>query len=47
MTTTTTVTDFRKDIFEYVSNTIRYNEPVHAVTRNGSAVMLSGEETTA
>ena len=42
--TTTTVTDFRKNIFEYVNNAIRNNDPVHVVTRTGSAVMMSEEE---
>jgi len=31
--TTTTVTNFRKNIYSMVENTIRYNEPVNITTK--------------
>ena len=42
--TTTTITNFRKNVFEYVGNAIRYNDPVHVATKEGNAVVLSEEE---
>lgn len=42
--TTTTVTNFRKNIYDFVGNAIRYNDPVQITTRNGNAVVLSEEE---
>ena len=42
--TTTTITDFRRNIYTLVDSTIRYNEPVSITTRNGNAVMISEEE---
>lgn len=40
----TTVTNFRKDIFNLLEQTIKYNEPVNVTTKNGNAVVLSEEE---
>ena len=42
--TATTVTNFRKNLFSYVSNAIRYNDPVQVTTKEGNAVLLSEEE---
>ena len=42
--TATTVTNFRKNVFEYVSNTIRFNDPVQVTTKEGTAVLLSEED---
>lgn len=42
--TMTTITNFRKKAFEYVSNAIRYNDAVHITTKEGNAVVLSEEE---
>lgn len=42
--TTTTVTNFRKNLFDYVGNVIRYNDPLHITAKEGSAVLISEEE---
>ena len=42
--TTTTVTNFRKNIYSLVENTVRYNETVNITTKDGNAVMISEEE---
>ena len=42
--TTTTVTNFRKNIYSMVENTVRFNEPVNITTKDGNAVMISEEE---
>lgn len=40
----TTVTNFRKDIYNLLEQTIKFNEPVNVSTKNGNAVVLSEEE---
>ena len=42
--TTTSVTNFRKNVFDYVGNVIRFTDPVHITTRDGSAVLISEED---
>ena len=42
--TTTNITNFRKNAFNYVEQTIRYNEPLNISTKNGNAVLLSEED---
>lgn len=42
--TTTNITNFRKNAFNYVEQTIRYNEPLNISTKEGSAVLLSEED---
>ena len=42
--TTTTITNFRKNVFSIVQNTVRFNEPVNITTKNGNAVMISEED---
>ena len=42
--TTTTVTNFRKNVFTMVENAIRYNEPVNIITKDGNAIVISEEE---
>ncbi len=39
--TTTSVTNFRKNMFNYVGNVIRFNDSVHITTKEGSAVLIS------
>ncbi|HGD3704299.1 type II toxin-antitoxin system Phd/YefM family antitoxin [Streptococcus agalactiae] len=41
---TTTVTNFRKDIYNLLEQTIKFNEPVNVSTKNGNAVVLSEDE---
>ena len=40
----TNVTNFRKQLFELIDQTIKYNEPVNISTKNGNAVLISEEE---
>jgi len=40
----TNVTNFRKNIFGMLEQTIKYNEPVNISTRDGNAVVLSEED---
>lgn len=42
--TNTTITNLRKNLYAYVKQAIDYNDPVHIVTRDGNAVLLSEEE---
>ena len=42
--TTTTITNFRKNIYAMVENTVRFNEPVNITTKDGNAIMISEEE---
>lgn len=42
--TTTNITNFRKNAFNYVEQTIKYNEPLNISTRDGNAVLLSAED---
>lgn len=42
--TTTNITNFRKNAFNYVEQTIRYNEPLSISTKEGNAVLLSEED---
>ena len=38
------ITNFRKNIFIILEQTIKYNEPVNISTKEGNAVVLSEEE---
>lgn len=38
------VTNFRKNIYELLEQTIKYNEPINVSTKNGNAVILSEED---
>ena len=40
----TTVTNFRKDIYNLLEQTIMFNEPVNVSTKNGNAVVLREDE---
>lgn len=42
--TNTNVTTFRKDIYNLLEQTIKYNEPLNISTKNGNAVVLSEED---
>ena len=35
---------FRKNIFDLLEQTIRFNEPINVTTKNGNAVVLSEED---
>ena len=38
------ITNFRKDIYKLLENTIEYNEPINISTKNGNVVVLSEED---
>lgn len=42
--TNVNVTNFRKDIYELLEQTIKYNEPINISTKNGNAIVLSEED---
>ena len=42
--TNVNITNFRKDIYELLEQTIKYNEPINITTKNGNAVVLSEED---
>ena len=42
--TNTTITSFRKNVFEYVDTAIRYNDVINVATKNGNAVVISEDE---
>ena len=39
----TNITNFRKNIFNLLEQTIKYNEPVNVSTKAGNAVIISEE----
>ena len=38
------VTNFRKNLYELLEQTIKYNEPINISTKNGNAVVMSEED---
>lgn len=40
----TNATNFRKQLFELIEQTVKYNEPINISTKNGNAVLISEEE---
>lgn len=42
--TNTNITNFRKNIYDMLENTIEYNEPINISTKNGNAVVISEED---
>jgi PHD/YefM family antitoxin component YafN of YafNO toxin-antitoxin module len=40
----TNVTNFRKNIFGLLEQTIKYNEPINISTKDGNAVIISEED---
>lgn len=38
------VTNFRKNIFELLEQTVKFNEPLNITTKDGNAVILSEED---
>jgi len=40
----TNIINFRKDIFEMLVQTIKYNEPINVNTKDGNAVIISEED---
>lgn len=42
--TNTNITNFRKNIYELLETTIKYNEPINVSTKSGNAVVISEED---
>lgn len=42
--TNTNITNFRKNMFEYVNQAVEYNDVINVSTKNGNAVIMSEEE---
>jgi PHD/YefM family antitoxin component YafN of YafNO toxin-antitoxin module len=40
----TSITNFRRDIFRILENTVKFNEPVNIATKEGNAVVISEED---
>lgn len=40
----TNITNFRKNIFGMLEQTIKYNEPINISTKDGNAVIISEED---
>lgn len=40
----TNITNFRKNLFGILEQTIKYNEPVNISTKDGNAVVISEED---
>ena len=40
----TNATNFRKNIFVFLEQTIKYNEPINVSTKAGNAVLISEED---
>ena len=40
----TNATNFRKQLFELLEQTVKYSEPVNISTKNGNAILISEEE---
>ena len=41
---TTTITNFRENLSDYISNVIRSKDPLLVTTKEGNAILLSEEE---
>ena len=42
--TNTNITNFRKNVYAYVDQAVRYSEPVSITTKAGNAVLISEED---
>ncbi len=42
--THTNITNFRKNVFEYINQAIEFNDVINVNTKNGNAVIMSEEE---
>lgn len=39
--TNTNITNFRRNVFEYINQAVEYNDVINVNTKNGNAVLLS------
>ena len=42
--TNTNITNFRRDIYKLLEQTIKFNEPINITTKDGNAVVISEED---
>lgn len=42
--TNVNITNFRKDIYELLEQTIKHNEPINISTKHGNAILLSEKD---
>lgn len=42
--TNTNVTNFRKNLFEYISQAVEFNDVININTKKGNAIVISEEE---
>lgn len=42
--TNTNITNFRKNVFEYINQAVEYNDVINVNTKNGNAVIISEED---
>ena len=42
--TNTNITNFRKNLFDYINQAVEYNDVVNVSTKNGNAVIMSEED---
>ncbi len=42
--TNTNITNFRKNVFDYINQAIEYNDVINVSTKTGNAVIMSEEE---
>lgn len=40
----TNITNFRKDIYKVLEQTVKFNEPVNISTKDGNAIVISEED---
>ena len=40
----TNATSFRKNIFSFLEQTIKYNEPINVSTKDGNAIIISEDD---
>lgn len=42
--TSTNITNFRKNLFEYVNQAVSYNDIINVTTKDGNVIVMSEEE---
>lgn len=42
--TNTNITNFRKNLFEYINQAVEFNDVINISTKNGNAVIISEED---
>lgn len=42
--TNTNITNFRKNVFDYINQAVEYNDVINVNTKNGNAIVMSEED---